>query len=188
MNGLQTPRADSQPHRFPRGSHARTPYASCFRRQALFSPDRRYAARLRRKAIRQNRSGSSCLMPPAAAAILRRLLAAKLTESLAQNVIVDNRPSASGIIGYEHVAKAAPDGYTLVLVDPSLGILPGINPRLPFDTLRDFSPVTLLITTTSVLIVHPTLPARSVKELVALARSKPGVITFASGGVGTPPH
>jgi tripartite-type tricarboxylate transporter receptor subunit TctC len=120
--------------------------------------------------------------------ITARLLATKLTESLGQTVVVENRPSASGIVGNEYVAKAAPDGYTLVLVDPTFGILPGINNRLPYNAVRDFVPVTLIITAPSVLVVHPVLPAQSVKELIALARSKPGDITFASGSIGTPPH
>ena len=120
--------------------------------------------------------------------ITARVLAAKLTELLGQTVLVENRPSASGIVGNEYVAKAAPDGYTLLLVDPTFGILPGINNRLPYDPVSDFVPVTLIITAPSVLVVHPVVPARSVKELIALARSKPGEITFAYGGVGTPPH
>jgi tripartite-type tricarboxylate transporter receptor subunit TctC len=120
--------------------------------------------------------------------ITARVLAAKLAESLGQSVVVENRPSASGIVGNEFVAKAPPDGYNLLLVDPTFSILPGINNRLPYDAEKDFVPVTLIITAPSVLVVHPVLPAQSVKELIALARSKPGEIAFASGGIGTPPH
>jgi tripartite-type tricarboxylate transporter receptor subunit TctC len=120
--------------------------------------------------------------------ITARVLAAKLAESLGQSVVVENRASASGIVGNEFVAKAPPDGYTLLLVDPTFSILPGINHRLPYDAAKDFAPVTLIITAPSVLVVHPVLPVQSVKELIALARAKPGEIAFASGGIGTPPH
>jgi len=121
--------------------------------------------------------------------IMTRLVAQKLTESWGQQVIVDNRPGANGIIGIEAVTKTKPDGYTLCMAFTSvLAINPHIYKTLPYDTFRDFTPISQAVTNTIVLIVHPTLPARSVKELVALAKSRPGQLNFGSFGIGNVSH
>lgn len=121
--------------------------------------------------------------------IMARSVAQKLTESWGQQVIVDNRPGANGIIGIEAVAKAKPDGYTLSAAFTSvLTINPHVYKSLPYDTFRDFAPISQTVTNTMVLIVHPSLPARSVKELVALGRSRPGQLNYGSFGVGNLTH
>lgn len=121
--------------------------------------------------------------------IVARALSPKLGEALGQVVVVDNRGGASGIVGCDIVAKAAPDGYTM-LIGPSgaLTIQPTLNPKLPFDPQRDFEPVTQLTTGPQVIAVHPAVAARSVAELVALAKAKPGQLNYASGGSGTGNH
>jgi tripartite-type tricarboxylate transporter receptor subunit TctC len=120
--------------------------------------------------------------------ILTRLLAPQLTERLRQQVIVDNRPGAGSIIGNEIVAKAAPDGYTLLMGISTLAILPSMHRKLSYDALRDLAPVTQAISAPNVLVVHPSLPVRSVKELIAFARKRPGDLSYASAGLGTNPH
>jgi len=121
--------------------------------------------------------------------IMARSVAQKLSETWGQQVIVDNRPGANGIIGIEPVAKAKPDGYTLSGAFTSvLTINPHVYKSLPYDTLRDFAPITQTVTNTMVLIVHPSLPARSVKELVALGRARPGELNYGSFGVGNLTH
>ena len=117
-----------------------------------------------------------------------RIVGAKLSETLGQSVVVDNRPGAGSIIGTDSAAKANPDGYTLLMVDTGFSITPAIYSKLPFDAERDFAPVTEVIRVQNWLVVNPSLPAKSVKELVALARSKPGFVKYASGGVGSPFH
>jgi tripartite-type tricarboxylate transporter receptor subunit TctC len=121
--------------------------------------------------------------------LLPRALAAGLTESLGQQVIVENKPGASQIIGMQAAAKAPPDGYTLVFGSvTSLAINPSAHKSLPYDPVRDFAPVALCVTTPLYLVVHPSIPATSVKELVAIAKSQPGKVTFASGGNGSSNH
>ena len=121
--------------------------------------------------------------------IMARAVAQKLTESWGQQVIVDNRPGANGIIGIEPVIKSKPDGYTLSAAFTSLlTINPHVYKSLPYDTLRDFAPITQTVTNTMVLMVHPSLPARSVKELVALAKAHPGELNYGSFGVGNLTH
>ena len=121
--------------------------------------------------------------------IMARSVAQKLTESWGQQVIVDNRPGANGIIGIEAVAKAKPDGYTLSAAFTSvLTINPHVYKSLPYDTFRDFAPISQTVTNTIVLIVHPSLPVKSVKELVALGRSRPGQLDYGSFGVGNMTH
>jgi tripartite-type tricarboxylate transporter receptor subunit TctC len=107
-----------------------------------------------------------------------RVVSQPMTEILAQPVIVDNRPGSGGNIGADFVAKSPPDGYTLLLAYTGHVINPGLFAKLPFDTLRDFAPVTMLATNQTVLAVHPSVPAKSVKELIALARAKPGRFTM----------
>jgi tripartite-type tricarboxylate transporter receptor subunit TctC len=121
--------------------------------------------------------------------IQARLIGQKLTESLGQTVVVDNRPGAAGAIGFEISVKAPADGYTLLLGSIStLAVLPSMPNKPPYDVLRDFAPVTLISTSPYVLVVHPAVAAKSVAELVALAKAKPGVLTFASSGTGSGLH
>ena len=121
--------------------------------------------------------------------ILARLLGAKLTESWGQQVIADNRPGASGMIGAEIVARAAPDGHTLLLMDVgALTIGPSILPRLAIDPLKDLAPLTMISYSPHLLVVHPSVPAESVKQLVALAKARKGQLNVGSTGLGSAPH
>jgi tripartite-type tricarboxylate transporter receptor subunit TctC len=118
-----------------------------------------------------------------------RLIAQALGDQMGQQVIVDSRGGASGRIGTEVAARAAPDGYTLVLGNVApLAILPASGLKLPYDAAKDFQPVSLVATSDYILTVHPSLPARSVKELIALAKSKPGTLSYASSGNLGGPH
>ena len=117
-----------------------------------------------------------------------RSFSQRLAETLGQPVVIENRPGAGGITGAEIVARAAPDGYTLLVTSISHTINPSVRKQLPFDAVRDFAPVTLITDAPNFLVVHPSLPAKSVKELVALARSRPGQISYASSGTGTSTH
>ena len=120
--------------------------------------------------------------------IVARPIGQRMSELLGQPVIIDNRGGAGGVVGTEAVAKAPPDGYTLLMAPGSVTIAPSIVPNLPYDIVRDFAPVSLAARGGFVLLVHPAVPARSVKEFVALARSRPGVLNYASSGAGAPPH
>jgi tripartite-type tricarboxylate transporter receptor subunit TctC len=121
--------------------------------------------------------------------IVARLIAPKLTQLLGAQVVVENRPGANATIGTDLVAKSAPDGYTLTLGSASpLAISPFTYPSIPYDTLRDFAAITTVASTPELVGVHPSLPARTLKELVALARSQPGKLNFASSGNGGLPH
>ena len=129
------------------------------------------------------------LAPGGTTDVFTRILAQRLTDAWGQNVIVENRPGASGMIGGEAVAKAAPDGYTL-LVSPqtSLAVAPALYGKAPYDTAKDFAPVSLLGSTPLLMIVHPSFPAKSFAEFASHAR-KPGYpLTFGSGGIGSSPH
>ena len=118
-----------------------------------------------------------------------RVVAQKLTDAWGQQFIVENRPGANGIIGLEAGAKAKPDGYTLSLgVPSSLTMNPYVYKSLPYDTLRDFAPVTQTATNTFGLVINPALPVKSVKDLVALARSRPGELSYGSFGIGNQTH
>jgi tripartite-type tricarboxylate transporter receptor subunit TctC len=120
---------------------------------------------------------------------LGRLFAAKLQERMGQPFVVENRPGAGTMIGTEAAAKAAPDGYTILLSSIATHALsPNLYSRVPYDPIRDFAPITLLGIAPTVLVVTSELPAKSVGELVALAKAKPGHYAYASGGNGTPPH
>ena len=120
---------------------------------------------------------------------LGRILAQKLSTSLGEQVIVDNRPGASGALGADIAARAAPDGYTLLLTTTAIyAILPSLRKNLPYDPVRDFLPISRIATASNVLVVNASLPVRSVGELVALARHKPGAVNYASAGVGSPAH
>jgi len=120
--------------------------------------------------------------------ILGRLVAQKLTEALGQQVVVENRAGASGIIGVEVAAKSAPDGYTMLITQTSIAINPSMFAKLPYNAMRDFAPVTQLVAAPNVLIVHPSVPATSVKGFIALAKANPGSLVNGSPGQGTSPH
>lgn len=120
--------------------------------------------------------------------IVARIVGAQLGESWGQPVVVDNRGGAGGVIGTDLGAKAPPDGYTLLMANVNFATNPVLVKKLPYDTLKDFQPVSLLATSPSVLVVHPAFPANSVKELIAVARSKPGQLNYSSSGAGTTGH
>lgn len=118
-----------------------------------------------------------------------RIVGQKLGERLGQQIVVENRPGAGGSIGADAVAKAAPDGYTLLLGSASeISQYPNVNPRLPYDPQRDFAPVTLVGTVPLLLVVHPSLPVKTVRDIVALAQRNPGQLTFSSAGNGSTTH
>jgi tripartite-type tricarboxylate transporter receptor subunit TctC len=121
--------------------------------------------------------------PGGGADISARTIAAKLTERFKEQVLVDNRPGAGGNVGTDLAAKSAPDGYTLLLVSSSYGANPSLY-KLSFDPVNGFEPITLVSQQPFILVVHPSLPARSVKELIALAKAKPGTLNYASSGAG----
>jgi tripartite-type tricarboxylate transporter receptor subunit TctC len=128
-------------------------------------------------------------VPPGGPAdTLSRLVAPKLTESLGKPVVIDNRPGANGNIAYEMTARATPDGYTFTAVAAGVVINPSLYRDVRYDPLKDFAPITLGITLPNILVVHPSVPAASVKELIALAKAKPSTLTFASAGNGTTGH
>ena len=121
--------------------------------------------------------------------ITTRTLSPALSEALGQSLIVENRPGASGMVGTSFAAKAPPDGYTILTgaAGPN-AILQHLNPKVPYDGLRDFGSVVYIANTLYVLVVHPTLPAKNVQELIALAKTRPGELTIGSAGSGTPAH
>ena len=120
--------------------------------------------------------------------LVARTLAKSMSAELGQQVIVDNRPGAGGTIGVDLVAKSPPDGYTLLAVQSSITINPSLQKNIPYDPVRDFAPISKIASYMFFLVVHPSLPARSVKQLVALAKSKPGEINYASVGIGSGTH
>jgi tripartite-type tricarboxylate transporter receptor subunit TctC len=120
--------------------------------------------------------------------IMARLVGQHLGASLGQPVVIENRPGAGGVPGTEAVSKAAPDGYTLLMTNVALVVTPYLYSKLPYDAEKDFTPVTLVNTAPLMLVVHPTVAAKTVKELIAYAKAHPGEITFGSGGVGSTPH
>jgi tripartite-type tricarboxylate transporter receptor subunit TctC len=117
-----------------------------------------------------------------------RIVAQKLTESWAQPVVVDNRTGASGTIGADVVAKSPADGYTVLMSASAQVIVPSLLPKVPYDAIRDFAPVTVVMSSPLVLVVTPTLPVKSVKEFIALAKARPGELSFASSGPGSSTH
>ena len=126
--------------------------------------------------------------PGGSSDILGRLVAQRLTESLGQQVVVENRAGASGIIGVDAAVKSPPDGYTILISQTSLAINPSMFPKIPYNALRDLQPVTQIVDGPNVLTVHPSVPAKSVKQLVALAKGRPEGLIIGSPGQGTSPH
>jgi tripartite-type tricarboxylate transporter receptor subunit TctC len=120
--------------------------------------------------------------------IIARLIGQKLTDAWSQAVVVEPRPGASGMIGAEIAARASPDGYTFMISTSQHAIVNAMYEKRTYDLIRDFSPISLMASTPFILVAHPSVAASSVKELVALARSKPGQIKYGSGGSGSPPH
>jgi tripartite-type tricarboxylate transporter receptor subunit TctC len=126
--------------------------------------------------------------PGGAADVPGRILTQKMTELLGQQVIVDNRPGAGSTIGAESVAKAPPDGYNLLMISNTHFVSAALYKKLAYDSVADFAPVTQVTSAPNVIVVHPSLPAKSVKELIALAKAKPGKIDYASSGNGSTQH
>ena len=120
--------------------------------------------------------------------VVGRLVFAELSKSLGQQFIVDNRPGASGNIGADMVARSAPDGYTLLNAPGSIAIAPALFPKLSYDLLKDLEPVALMASVPFLLVVHPSLPVKSVREFITFAKARPGQLTFGSGGAGGGPH
>ena len=120
--------------------------------------------------------------------VLARIVAQKLGEAWNQQVIVDNRAGASGMIGAELVARAAPDGYTLLMVPVTFAVTPSLFSKMNYDSERDFAAVAQVAAAPFILVVHPTLPVKTVKDLVALARARPGQLNYASASTGGMPH
>lgn len=120
--------------------------------------------------------------------LVARLLAKSMSSELGQQFIVENRPGAGGTIGVDLVAKSPPDGYTLLIVQSSITVNPSLQPKIPYDPVRDFAPISKVSSYMFFLVAHPSLPVRSVKELIALAKSRPGQINYASVGVGSGTH
>lgn len=119
---------------------------------------------------------------------LCRTIAPKLSESLKQQVIVDNRAGANGIIGTEIAARAAPDGYTIALIPSAHAVNATLYKKLPYDSIKDFTPITLVGSSPLVLAVHPSVPVKNVRDLIALAKARPGQLTYSSSGVGSSGH
>ncbi len=127
--------------------------------------------------------------PGGATDLFARLLAAKLSETFGQQFIAEQHPGAAGVIGAELAARAAPDGYTLWVGQASnLAINQHLMKKLPYDPVKDFTPITLMTTSPNLLVVHLSLPVRSIKDLITLAKAKPGAINYASSGNGSPGH
>jgi tripartite-type tricarboxylate transporter receptor subunit TctC len=120
--------------------------------------------------------------------ISARILAPQLTQFLGQQVVVENRPGAGTMIGGEAVARAVPDGYTLLMGISTLAINPAMYKKVSYDAIKDLAPISQAVSLSNVLVIHPSLPARNLKEFVAFAKARPGQINFASAGVGTSPH
>ena len=126
--------------------------------------------------------------PAGSADALARTIQPALSEALGQTLVIDNRPGASSTIGTDMAAKAAPDGYTLVLITTTHTVNPSLYAKLPYDAVRDFAAISLVVSQPNILVVHPAMAAKSVRELVALAKAKPNTLNFASGGNGSSPH
>ncbi|HEV8518047.1 MAG TPA: tripartite tricarboxylate transporter substrate binding protein [Burkholderiales bacterium] len=119
---------------------------------------------------------------------LARILSKKMSETFEQSVVVDNRGGAGGIVGTELVARAAADGHTILMTSSAHTIIPATYGKIPYEPLKDFAPISLLTAQPYLMVIHPSVPANSVKEFIALAKSRPGQLNYASGGYGTAPH
>ena len=119
---------------------------------------------------------------------LARIIEPFVSKALGQSLVIDNRPGGGSIIGMDVVAKAEPNGYTIVMTDTSIALNPSLQRNLPYDTLKDFEPVSLLATAPVILVAHPKVPAKTIQEFVALAKTKPGQLNYASGGNGASTH
>jgi tripartite-type tricarboxylate transporter receptor subunit TctC len=120
--------------------------------------------------------------------IMARLIGQHLSANIGQQIVIDNRPGASGILGSEVVSRAAPDGYTLLIANVSLVVNPYLYPKMPYDPLKDFVPITMVNSAPLLLVVHPSIAAKSVKELIAYAKAHPGQLNYGSGGLGSTPY
>ena len=120
--------------------------------------------------------------------VAARIIGRKLSETWGQHVVIDNRPGAGGLLAFDMVAKANPDGYTLLATSPSFAIQPSVSPKLPFDALRDFAPITQATAAPYVLVLYPGVEAKSLMELIDLAKANPGKLNYASGGIGSAQH
>jgi len=120
--------------------------------------------------------------------IVARILAPRLTERLGQPIVIENRPGAGTMIGIELAAKSPADGYTVLVTPSTLALNSAVYRKVPYDPVRDFAPITCIIGSTSIIVVHPSLPIRTIKELMAFARARPGQLNYASAGTGTYPH
>jgi tripartite-type tricarboxylate transporter receptor subunit TctC len=120
--------------------------------------------------------------------IMARLVGQHLSARIGQQIVIDNRPGASGIIGSEVVSRAAPDGYTLLVANVSFVVNPLLYPKMPYDPLKDFIPITMINSAPMLLVVNPSIPAKSVAELIAFAKSRPGKLNYGSGGLGSTPY
>jgi tripartite-type tricarboxylate transporter receptor subunit TctC len=126
--------------------------------------------------------------PGGAADVPGRILGDRLTKVLGQQVVIENRPGAGSTIGAEAAAKSAPDGYTLFMISNTHFVSAGLYKKLNYDSLNDFTPITQITAAPNILVIHPSLPAKNVKELIALAKSRPGQINYASSGNGSTQH
>ena len=126
--------------------------------------------------------------PAGPADVLARLMMSKLSQSLGQQFYIENQAGAGGNLGMAAAARAAPDGYTIAVVSTSFVVNPSLYPKIPYDPYKDFAPVTLAAVSPNVLVVHPSIPASNVKELIAFLKANPGKYSFAHSGVGTTPH
>jgi len=126
--------------------------------------------------------------PAGSTDLVARLISQRVGDALGQSIVVDNRPGAGSVIGTDLAAKAAPDGYTLLTVAASFTINPALHKKLPFDPVRDFSPISLVVTLPHIVIVHPSVPAKSISDLIKLAKAKPGDLNVAVSGLATSTH
>jgi tripartite-type tricarboxylate transporter receptor subunit TctC len=126
--------------------------------------------------------------PAGPADVLARLLMSKLSQSLGQQFYIENQAGAGGNLGMGAAARATPDGYTIAVVSTSFVVNPSLYPKIPYDPYRDFAPITLAAVSPNVLVIHPSIPANNVKELIAFIKANPGKYSFAHSGVGTTPH
>ncbi len=120
--------------------------------------------------------------------VTARVIVQALSDGLGQRVIIDNRPGANGVVGTEITAKAPPDGYTILMVNSGHTVNPGMYKKLPYDSIRDFAPISLVMTISNLLVIHPSLPVKTLPEFVKLARARPGAINYGSGGHGASSH